>query len=222
MDDQIPEWVYSFNLCKILIINQTDNEKIKIESDKLTIINSKTRGLSKSRNLAAEKCPSKYMLICDNDNKYYEAELKRFFEHVRLDQNEVYLYSSNQKTFSFKMGQKIGLREICGTASWQICVTAENVRKYRFDENFGLGTKHVKRGEENILLADLQRTGKKIKSYSGVVVYHPDLGSGYAQNTRFLQDQYKIYKRMFGMAQAVALIIRKFLLRSVRKWLKYI
>jgi glycosyltransferase involved in cell wall biosynthesis len=222
MWDEIPEWVYYFKLCPILIINQSHTESTTLQSDYLTIINTRCRGLSKSRNLAANYCNAKYMLICDNDNHYFEKEMQQFFEYVKKNENDIYLVSSNQKMFSFKPRQKIRLRQICGTASWQICIKAEDVRKYKFDEKFGLGSGHVSRGEENILLYDLLKAGKKIVSYSGIVVYHPDLGTGYSQNVGFLRDQYVIYERMVGKKKAAVLIIRKFILRSIRKWLKNI
>lgn len=217
MHGEIPEWVFLEKKFPVLIINQCDENSEEQLTPKARLVNTTSRGLSVSRNMAIETAREAYIYICDNDNHFYPNALDDLVLLLEIDKPAAAICSSNHIEFAYPSNRKLGLRDIFSVASWQICVRTEVARAVNFDLSFGLGSGHVSHGEENIFLAKIIKRGGRVLGYSVKVVYHPDLGTGYAPNPDFYREKLAIYTEMVGRPLAILLVLRKYIIRRLRR-----
>lgn len=154
-----------------IVINQTDEDsmqKFKNGDHLITWINSKERGLSRSRNMALECASGDICILADDDMEYLpdykERILKQFELHPEADiiafqvegiERKYKSYYSNTRRVGFFRSMKI--------SSVEIAFRLNKIREKRlsFNELFGAGSKYS-HGEENIFLVDCLRSGLKI------------------------------------------------------------
>lgn len=187
---------------KILIINQGEPFGAPLPS-RFIVINDSGKGLSRSRNLAIRHCPTRYMLLCDNDVRL----LPRFEKHI-LVAIEKY---PNSAAITFKVRTPDGgdfksyrrdsfphnKLTACKACSIEIVVDCEQIGSVRFDEQFGLGAAYPV-GEENIFLSDLLSYRKSVIYCPEYICEHPEFSSGALldKNAYFLRG--KVFFRIFG------------------------
>lgn len=148
-----------------LIINQNDNENSEgYFSDKHRVINTVSRGLSLSRNLAIENSEAEICLISDDDevfvDKLTEIIISSYEKYPDVD---VIIFSMLHNPYQFgikpKILKKTDLLKIC---SWQISFRRKSIlNKVKFDIKLGAGTDNGG-GEEHKFLLDCRKVGLKI------------------------------------------------------------
>lgn len=165
----------------VVVVNQCDEDSRKefdFHNDRNELchalfINTKERGLSKSRNMALKNSRGDVCLICDDDENLSDSAVENIKEAYRnnpdagcvtfaLDRKDFpTIYPLKPKKLSYKM--------ILQTSSQQISFKRNQIidKLICFDEKMGSGTKNGG-GEENKFLLDCRRKG--IKMY-----YSPDI-----------------------------------------------
>lgn len=155
-----------------IIINQCDEnkkEQIKIENNKTCLwINSKERGLSKSRNMAIENSKGDIYLIADNDEIFDDdLEEKILKAYQELPQADIIVFNLHNKRTKLKNKiYKLKRLECLRVCSWQISFKRNSVieNNLKFDIKLGAGTGNGA-GEENKFLLDAYDKGLKIYHY---------------------------------------------------------
>ena len=152
-----------------LIVNQCgiDNvEEIKIsELAKVRILNSSTKGLSVSRNIAISQSNADICLLCDDDeilsDTYNQDIIGTFLQYPNYD---VIAFKVDYPKKSFPVSRKkIGYISALKVSSVQIAFRRERLlsKKISFNEMMGAGTGNGG-GEENKFLYDCLKSGLKI------------------------------------------------------------
>ena len=161
-----------------LIINQCPQPEIlkEIKSDQKTIgvqnqthvnirmLNTNSRGLSKSRNLAIQHAGGDVCLLCDDDEQLvpsYEKIILKAYE-VLPDADIICFRISNQPSRLKQETQRLTKWTAMRIASWQITFRRDSIIKsgIRFDEDMGAGTGNGG-GEEVKFLRDCIKAGLK-------------------------------------------------------------
>ncbi len=161
-----------------LIINQCPQTETlnEIRSDQKTagvknqahvnirMLDTSTRGLAKSRNLAIQHAVGDVCLLCDDDEQldssYEETILKEY--EVLSDADIICFRISNQPSRLKQETQRLTKWTAMRIASWQITFRREAILKsgIRFDEDMGAGTGNGG-GEEVKFLRDCIKAGLK-------------------------------------------------------------
>lgn len=161
-----------------LIINQCPQTETlnEIRSDQKTagvknqaqvnirMLDTSTRGLAKSRNLAIQHAVGDVCLLCDDDEQLdssYEETILKAYE-VLSDADIICFRISNQPSRLKQETQRLTKWTAMRIASWQITFRREAILKsgIRFDEDMGAGTGNGG-GEEVKFLRDCIRAGLK-------------------------------------------------------------
>lgn len=192
-----------YSKISILIINQVENEtKLSSSFPNIRVINSFEKGLSKSRNLALKNAIGNILLISDDDvvfqngftakiietyNKYPNASAIKFCA-LKSDKKTSNKYSANSKS-------RLNAFHILNTSSIELTFNKSQVdfRKYRFDENFGLGG-IFEMGEEAIFLSDLKKNDKQLVFEPQIIVEHKNSTSS---DKKDILDRYFISGALF-------------------------
>lgn len=161
-----------------LIINQCPQSEIlnEIKSDQNTsgrqnktlvnirMLNTNTRGLSKSRNVAIQHAVGDVCLLCDDDEQLdfsYEEIILKAYEALP-DADIICFRIANQPSRLKQKTQRLTKWTAMRIASWQITFRREAIINsgIRFDENMGAGTGNGG-GEEVKFLRDCIKAGLK-------------------------------------------------------------
>lgn len=161
-----------------LIINQCSQSEIlnEIKSAQKTsgvqnqahvnirMLDTSTRGLSKSRNLAIRHAVGDVCLLCDDDEQLdssYEDTILKAYEELS-DADIICFRISNQPSRLKQKTQRLTKWTAMRIASWQITFRRESILKrgIQFDENMGAGTGNGG-GEEVKFLRDCIKAGLK-------------------------------------------------------------
>lgn len=151
-----------------VIINQCNVDNMQTFQDnnrKITYVQTRESGLSKSRNMAIRMSTSDICILCDNDVEYhrgYEETILKAYEehseydvilfHVKLDQNSSPHYSRSRK---------LNYITCLKGKSVEITFRREKIKDIYFDEKIGAGTAYGQ-GEENAFLYECLRKGLKL------------------------------------------------------------
>lgn len=155
-----------------VIINQCDEEKkekLQTSNNKNCLwINSKERGLSKSRNMAIASTNADICLIADNDEIFDDdIEQKILKAYQELQEADIIIFKLNNKPTKLKNKiYRLKRLEILRVCSWQISFKLKSIidKNIKFDERLGAGTGNGA-GEENKFLLDAYDKGLKIYHY---------------------------------------------------------
>lgn len=173
-EDQIKELIKKMNIkTSCIIINQnTTIDNTKRVKD-MTIINTTTKGLSKSRNLGIKNSKNDICVLADDDFIYYDDAEKIIKDaYAQIGDADIiafkFKYKDNKKKFNKKFWnnkKKINKMNSLKISSAQITFRRKSIEnaKVKFDEKFGSGSGQYVSGEENIFLTDC--LNKKLKIY---------------------------------------------------------
>lgn len=172
LDDE--NYIDSLNICSdSVVINQCDRENAKeIEHvckdgqvRRVRYIETKERGLSKSRNMAIRNASADICILCDNDVEYVDGYeniiLKAFSEREDADAIVFYIKRPEKPVPNYPNERKMDYLSVLKIFSPEIAFRRESIKDFEFNELFGAGAKY-KMGEENIFLYDLLKAKKKI------------------------------------------------------------
>ena len=157
-----------------VVINQCDREAYKRltrrsvrKSDQTVIyVETKERGLSKSRNRAMDEADSDICIFCDNDVEYvegYDELIKGAFKaHEDADIIVFYIKRKEKPEPNYPHEKRMGYLSVLKIFSPEIAYRREAMDDIRFDERFGAGSGRYLMGEENIFLHKALKKKKKI------------------------------------------------------------
>ena len=174
-----------FSNYNILIINQSEIKTLSSEFPTVRIINSKSKGLSKSRNLALENAIGKICIIADDDIVYCEEFLNRisnaynkFPNAATINFCAVNAEGRLMKKYALLAKTNLSIFDVLNTTSFEMTFNKEvlDASNVRFDENFGLGGV-FEMGEEAAFLNDLRKKNKQLAFEPSVIVMHRELTS---------------------------------------------
>lgn len=156
-----------------VVINQCDRaseKKCRRESSigteqEITYIETRERGLSKSRNMAIAQSDADVCILCDNDVEYvedYEQLICNAFES-RPDADIIVFYIKRKEKPepNFPKEKRMGYYSVLKIFSPEIAFRRNSVLDTPFNEWFGAGAHYIL-GEENIFLYDCLRKKKRI------------------------------------------------------------
>lgn len=199
LDFLLPIFPFShFSNFQILVINQTEKEKILISSyPNVRVINSFEKGLSKSRNLALDNCTGKILVIADDDIVYQEGFTAKIITAYNKFQEAVAIHfcAVNSNWNFIKKYSPISIGDLNTFDIFNVSSIEMTLNKaildsvgIRFDENFGLGSP-FEMGEEAVFLFDLKRKNKQLVYEPQIIVKHEALTTS---NKKNLVERYYI------------------------------
>lgn len=146
--------------CDVLVVVQGDEdgyEEINQDNQKIRIIFSKERGLSKSRNLALKESKADVVLLADDDLVYFDdfdkIILKSFKDHEGYG---FLIFNVDNYNRSYPTeARKVFWHQVLGFSSCQIALKRQDIleKGLWLNENFGTGSGIYSSGEENIFLS---------------------------------------------------------------------
>lgn len=148
-----------------LIINQCNNDDDEKQIDENhRVINSKTRGLSISRNIGIENAREDICLFADDDELFIDGlENVVLKSYDKLEDANIIIFQVKHwpKILGDKV-KKLSKFDLLRVSSVQISFRTSSIQgKVKFDPYLGAGTKNGS-GEENKFLLDCYRQGMSI------------------------------------------------------------
>ncbi len=157
-----------------VIINQCDRETEKVlnrrafcdNSQNVTYIETKDRGLSKSRNLAIENAKEDICILCDNDVVYVEGYEKiitdAYNKYSDADLIVFFIKRPERNAPIFDGVKRMNYLSVLKIFSPEISFKKSSIKDIRFNTDFGAGSGKYIMGEENLFLYDALKRGLKI------------------------------------------------------------
>lgn len=169
----------SFSNYNLVIVNQTDSSNLLVSDYKnIKVINSFTKGLSKSRNLAIKNATKAILLITDDDvifTKDFDTHIVQAFSNYTTHDILKFQFWQGDKlarNYSKKVLLQLHWFEILNAASIEMAFKRESIADVVFfDENFGLGS-IIPLGEEAVFLSDAKKKNKKMGFIPEVIAIH--------------------------------------------------
>lgn len=131
----------------------------------VTYVETKERGLSKSRNMAIGKAGQDICILCDNDVEYvkdYDRIIEEAFDTYKdADVIVFFIKRPERQTPVFDSPKRMGYLSVLKIFSPEIAFRKKSVEDIRFNELFGAGAKYIM-GEENLFLYECLKRHKKI------------------------------------------------------------
>lgn len=138
----------------------------------------KGEGLSANRNLALDKAKSDLIIFADDDARFSEASIaiarETFEKHPHLD---VAFFTASTYTGKSLKNYPLDERDVTEiptdysfSAIEMVCKRSRVQSVVRFDERFGLGTKFLTCGEEDIWLTDALRLNLSMRYFPKKIV----------------------------------------------------
>lgn len=201
----------------MVVVNQCSNEEEEQffwDKHEITWINSKGRGLSKSRNLALQRASAPYVVLADDDLEYvdgYESVISQAFEEHPQADIITFQVEGIEKVFKkySRKGKKISFLSSMHISSVEIAVRLESIKKagIQFNEMFGAGAKYCM-GEENIFLFQCLKAGLHIvyvpKKIASLHIGESTWFEGF--NQKYFYDRGATFCEMFGKFSNVIIL----------------
>ena len=169
------DYIDSLNITSdAVVINQCDSELVRESirrningnDQKVVYVETKERGLSRSRNMAVENSDADICILCDNDVEYLPDYEKRimdgFLRHPDADLIVFYIKRKEKPKPNYPKTKRMGYLSVLKIFSPEIAFKRESIKGMSFDERFGAGSGQYLMGEENIFLYDCLKKGLKI------------------------------------------------------------
>ena len=157
-----------------VVVNQCDRETVRDfvrerpdgGHRRIKYIETKERGLSKSRNMAISAADADICILCDNDVEYlpdYETRISEGFKrHPDADLIIFYIKRKEKPVPNYPRAKRMGYLSVLKIFSPEIAFKKKSIEGISFDERFGAGSGRYIMGEENIFLYDCLKKGLKI------------------------------------------------------------
>lgn len=188
-----------------IIINQCDEdsvEEIFYNNNTVKLINTTTKGLSISRNLALKNATSEYCLICDDDEYLLNNVGDIIIEKFKSINADILCFKvENLSKKEFDSIEKISYLSALKVSSVQVAFKRDSIinNNIIFDEKVGAGVS-AGGGEENIFLFDCLKKGLKIYK---VPVYIAKLLPSVSTwktsyNEKYFYDKGILFRKLFN------------------------
>ena len=167
------EYIDTLNIhTDCVVINQCDSECIRKSrrtypagDANVTYVETKERGLSKSRNMAIGYAQGSECILCDNDVEYvadYDTIINdAFARHPDADVLVFFIKRPERSRPVFDTEKRMGYLSVLKIFSPEMAIRPDRIKGISFNELFGAGAKYFM-GEENLFLYDCLKAHKKI------------------------------------------------------------
>ncbi|EKF9603209.1 glycosyltransferase [Vibrio cholerae] len=181
--DKVCKLIALNNCYRFLIVSQDEEYNvIEIKNDKLTIIKSKTVGLSKSRNIAIEYVDSGWIWFQDDDIQLNINEINSIYKTILYYDSDLYfikigsLENKNTLYKNYSHYRKHSDLNFLKISSIEIIVSVKFIKnkKIIFDEKLGLGS-NLPCCEENKFILDCFNQCPSVFYVDGIACYHTTL-----------------------------------------------
>ena len=174
-----------FSTFNVLIINQSRDNVLVSNFEKVRVINIDEKGLSKSRNLAIKNASKEICLIADDDVVYLPNFHKKIIKAFNQNREASIITFNHQrigKEFPQNISRKVyshSKKTIENVCSIEIAFKLKDIEASRvcFDENFGLGS-YFETAEEYLFLCDAIKARIRVFFYPAIIASHPLITSG--------------------------------------------
>ncbi|WP_318476254.1 glycosyltransferase [Photobacterium leiognathi] len=160
-----------------LVVNQNDCDHIEYINERLIILNSTTKGLSVSRNLAISYSESEWVWFQDDDIELNIENVTKFLDEIALDRSDFYICqigSLENRKEKYKQYKKLNMEMFLNSlkvSSIEIIAKKNKINGIKFNEELGLGTS-MPCCEENLFILNAMKNKLKISQYNNVLCYH--------------------------------------------------
>jgi glycosyltransferase involved in cell wall biosynthesis len=213
---------------EIIVINQSLDERIIIKSINASkffnvkIVNTQTKGLSRSRNLGIEIAQGSIILFLDDDITIIGSGLQEAIRYLdknsTIDVITMQMVDANHNLCkkSYSMSSKSHDSLTVFKISSMECMFRKRVfeKGIRFDTRFGLGSKTYNSGEEVILLSDILSLKMHITYLPIKFIIHHDDAIGKYMNIEGMYSRGAAFHRIFGSFVSLFFLI----LWVINKW----
>lgn len=175
---------YDLNNTNILIVNQTNPDKILISDyPNIRIVNSFDTGVAKSRNLALQNAVGRIIIFTDDDVEYFLNTRQIVLDaYNNYNTPDAILFQAQKsstkllKPYAKKLEDPITILSILNCGTIEVTLRKENidVQKFKFDERFGINSPFGL-GDEPLFLMDLKRNGHRIIFVNKTIVQHESI-----------------------------------------------
>ena len=218
----------------IVIVNQFRDQPLDASTlgQNVQVINSKSRGLSKSRNVALKALDVDFVMICDDDISLVPANIERIRKEIQKDPDCALYFTRLQKTtgelwrgnyendaFSIRSLSFSSKRRIQRINSMEQVYNLRFLRSNQliFNVDFGAGSSKFQLGEETLMSWSILKAGGVLRYLPIVARIHPPLSSGSIFSVQHSKAVFAVKWKIFGLAGV--LTFSGFLLNSFRRYL---
>ncbi len=209
----------------VVVVNQCGTDHIKVFKYKghcIKWIDSSTKGLSKSRNIALSNASGDIVILTDDDVEYVDDYVNKintaFSSYPEVDIIAFQVEGKDGKFKDYK-NKKMSLNYFTSmrVSSVEIAMKRKKILKHGiyFNESFGSGAQY-QMGEENIFLFDCLKNKLKL-FYIPTVIAKLWLGNSTwfkGFNSKYFFDRGATYYEMFGFLAPVMIV--QFIVRKYR------
>ena len=218
----------------IVIVNQFRDQPLDASAlgQNVQVINSKSRGLSQSRNIALKVIDVDFVMICDDDISLVPANIERIKKEIQKNPDCALYFTRLQKTTGelWRKNYEEGPFSINGLGfksrrRIQRINSMEQVYNLRFlqanqlifNVDFGAGSGKFQLGEETLMSWSILKAGGVLQSLPIVARIHPPLSSGSIFSVQNSKAVFAVQWKIFGLAGLMT--FSGFLLKSLRRFL---
>lgn len=185
----------------IIVVNQTNKNEIH-RKNKISWINDKAIGLSKSRNLGKKYLNTKIGVIVDDDQIIKSKHiLNILYGYNNLNPDfitfKIWSFTNDFKKYKSQIF-KHNKYSILNVSSIEITAKKEVLKQINFDQNFGLGSK-FKTGEEIIFLKDCIDYNFNGYFFPKHICEHPKETSSSIFTNKMKLYKLKMFERIYGI-----------------------
>ena len=220
----------------VVIVNQFKYRQIDRRSFKkhVQIINTQTKGLSKSRNMAISSLESEFAMLCDDDIELVmhnlpaleaaleaESDIAVFFTQLQKSTGELWRKDYESNPFYLKKLSIRTKRRIQRISSMEQVYNVSFLKdnNLRFNEHFGVGSQRFIQGEETLLSLAVLKASGALKYLPLITRIHPPFSSGHRISIQHLKANFAVQMLTFGVLGLLS--FSSYVLRSSFRSMRY-
>jgi len=223
----------------VVIVNQFRDQPLDASAlgQNVQVINSKSRGLSESRNVALKAIDVDFVMICDDDISLVPANIERIKKEIQKNPDCALYFTRLQKTtgelwrgnyendaFSITSLNFSSKRRIQRINSMEQVYNLRflSANQLIFNVDFGAGSSKFQLGEETLMSWSILKAGGVLRYLPIVARIHPPLSSGSIFSVQHSKTVFAVQWKIFGLAGILTFsgFLRKSLLRILSERIK--
>jgi glycosyltransferase involved in cell wall biosynthesis len=199
----------------VVIVNQYQERPIDPAEfgQNVLILNSKTQGLSRSRNLALQNIDVDFVMICDDDIILVpeniaatrvligqDAGAAQYFTQLEKTTGEPWRMNYEKEAFAIKSLNFNAKRRIQRINSMEQIYNLRflQAKNLSFNQDFGVGSNGHQFGEETLMSWSILKAGGQLRYIPLVTRIHPPFSSGTKYSSRQMHTVFAVYRKVFG------------------------
>ena len=221
----------------IVIVNQFRDQPLDASAlgQNVQVINSKSRGLSHSRNVALKAIDVDFVMICDDDISLVPANIERIKKEIQKSPDCALYFTRLQKTtgelwrknyedgpvsingLSFKSRRRI---QQINSMEQVYNLRFLHVNQLIFNVDFGAGSGKFQLGEETLMSWSILKAGGVLRYLPIVARIHPPLSSGSIFSVQNSKAVFAVQWKIFGLVSLLTFsgyVVQSLLRTLIRK-----